>query len=47
MAEFESYMQMKWIHSMQMRHTKDHIELIQLQLKALYLIKGIMDVQQE
>ena len=47
MVEFELYMQMKWIHSMQMRHTKDHIELVQLQLKSLHLLAQAVDVQQE
>ncbi len=33
--EFEQFLQMKWLNAIQIRHTKDHIELTKIQITLL------------
>jgi hypothetical protein len=44
LEEFENFMKMKYVNPLQLRHTKDHIELTQLQIKILgKLGLGVVD----
>ena len=35
LTEFEQFMHLKYVNPLQLRHTKDHIELTRLQIKIL------------
>ena len=35
LVEFDDFIQMKYVYPLQLRHTKDHIELTNIQIKYL------------